>query len=163
MNPDKFGAKKNIFETNKVFEDIKELINKGDMPLQVIVGRDEEGKPQIVSILEAVYPGIGDGNVDTFMRSTTERESMYPPLYSFLRYATAPSIIINRTLFETQTDEFVSKVNEIERVLGFDSKITEKLYTDFQKYILGEIYSEIPFIKYPVIFNKETNSHFFSD
>ena len=158
MNPDKFGAKKNIFETNKVFEDIKELINKGDMPLQVMVGRDEEGKPQIVSILEAVYPGIGDGNVDTFMRSTTERKSMYPPLYSFLRYATAPSIIINRTLFETQTDEFIKAVNSIQQVLGVGSKVTEKLYTDFQKYILGEIYSEIPFIKHPVVFNQKNNT-----
>lgn len=158
MNPDKFGAKKNIFETNKVFEDIKELINKGDMPLQVMVGRDNEGKPEIISILEAVYPGIGDGNVDTFMRSTTERKSMYPPLYSFLKYATAPSIIINRTLFETQTDEFVAAVNSIQKVLGFGSKVTEKLYTDFQKYILGEIYSEIPFIKHPVVFNQKNNT-----
>ncbi len=152
MNPDKFGAKKNIFETNKVFDDIKELIDKGEIPLKV---RDEN--KNVISILEAVYPGIGNGTVDEFMRSNSEIKSMYPPLYTFLKYATAPSIIINRTLFETQTDEFVNKVNEIERVLGFDSRITEKLYTDFQKYILGEIYSEIPFIKYPVIFDKETN------
>lgn len=152
MNPDKFGAKKNIFETNKVFDDIKELIDSGEIPLKV---RDEN--KNVISILEAVYPGIGNGTVNEFMRSNSERKSMYPPLYTFLKYATAPSIIINRTLFETQTDEFISKVNEIERVLGFDSKITEKLYTDFQKYILGEIYSEIPFIKYPVIFDKETN------
>ena len=152
MNPDKFGAKKNIFETNKVFDDIKELIDEGEIPLKV---RDEN--KNVISILEAIYPGIGNGTVDEFMRSNSETKSMYPPLYTFLKYATAPSIIINRTLFETQTDEFVSKVNEIERVLGFDSRITEKLYTDFQKYILGEIYSEIPFIKYPVIFNKETN------
>lgn len=152
MNPDKFGAKKNIFETNKVFDDIKELIDEGEIPLNV---RDEN--KNVISILEAVYPGIGNGTVDEFMRSNSETKSMYPPLYTFLKYATAPSIIINRTLFETQTDEFVSKVNEIERVLGFDSRITEKLYTDFQKYILGEIYSEIPFIKYPVIFDKETN------
>ena len=152
MNPDKFGAKKNIFETNKVFDDIKELIDEGEIPLNV---RDEN--KNVISILEAVYPGIGNGTVDEFMRSNSETKSMYHPLYTFLKYATAPSIIINRTLFETQTDEFVSKVNEIERVLGFDSRITEKLYTDFQKYILGEIYSEIPFIKYPVIFDKETN------
>lgn len=152
MNPDKFGAKKNIFETNKVFDDIKELIDEGEIPLKV---RDKN--KNVISILEAVYPGIGNGTVDEFMRSNSETKSMYAPLYTFLKYATAPSIIINRTLFETQTDEFVSKVNEIERVLGFDSRITEKLYTDFQKYILGEIYSEIPFIKYPVIFNKETN------
>ena len=152
MNPDKFGAKKNIFETNKVFDDIKELIDEGEIPLKV---RDEN--KNVISILEAVYPGIGNGTVDEFMRSNSETKSMYPPLYTFLKYATTPSIIINRTLFETQTDEFVSKVNEIERVLGFDSRITEKLYTDFQKYILGEIYSEIPFIKYPVIFDKKTN------
>ena len=152
MNPDKFGAKKNIFETNKVFDDIKELIDEGEIPLKV---RDEN--KNVISILEAVYPGIGNGTVDEFMRSNNETKSMYPPLYTFLKYVTAPSIIINRTLFETQTNEFVSKVNEIERVLGFDSRITEKLYTDFQKYILGEIYSEIPFIKYPVIFDKETN------
>ena len=158
MNPDKFGAKKNIFETNKVFEDIQELINRGDMPLQVMVGRNVDGTPNIVSILEAVYPGIGDGNVDTFMRATPERQSMYPPLYSFLKYSTAPSIIINKTLFETQSDEFIAAVNSISHVLGFGSRVTEKLYTDFQKYILGEIYSEIPFIKHPVVFNQKNNT-----
>ena len=157
-NPDKFGAKKNIFETNKVFEDIQELINKGDMPLLVNAGTDAEGNRQIISILEAIYPGIGNGDVDTFMRATPERESMYPPLYSFLKYATAPSIIINRTLFETQTDEFIAAVNSIEKVLGFGSKVTEKQYTDFQKYILGEIYYEIPFIKHPVVFNQKNNT-----
>ena len=157
-NPDKFGAKKNIFETNKVFEDIKELINRGDMPLQVMVGRNEDGTPNIISILEAIYPGIGNGDVDAFMRATPERASMYPPLYSFLKYATAPSVIINRTLFETQTDEFIAAVNSIEKVLGFGSKLTEKQYTDFQKYILGEIYSEIPFIKHPVVFNQNNNT-----
>lgn len=157
-NPDKFGAKKNIFETNKVFEDIQELINKGDMPLLVNAGTDSEGNRQIISILEAIYPGIGNGDVDTFMRAIPERESMYPPLYSFLKYATAPSVIINRTLFETQTDEFIAAVNSIEKVLSFGSRITEKLYTDFQKYILGEIYSEIPFIKHPVVFNQKNNT-----
>ena len=157
-NPDKFGAKKNIFETNKVFEDIKELIDKGDMPLQVMVGRNEDGTPNIISILEAIYPGIGNGDVDTFMRAKPERESMYPPLYSFLKYATAPSVIINRTLFETQTDEFIAAVNSIEKVLGFGSKVTEKQYTDFQKYILGEIYSDIPFIQHPVVFNQKNNT-----
>ena len=158
MNPDKFGAKKNIFETNKVFEDIQELINRGDMPLHVVVGRNENGTPNVVSILEAVYPGIGDGNVDTFMRSNPERESMYPPLYSFLRFATAPSIIVNRTLFETQSDDFVKAVNSVTRALGFDSRITEKLYTDYQRYILGEIYSDVPFIKHPVIFDQQSNT-----
>ena len=157
-NPDKFGAKKNIFETNKVFEDIKELIDKGDMPLLVNAGTDAEGNRQIISILEAIYPGIGDGNVDTFMRATPERASLYPPLYAFLKYATAPSIIINRTLFETQTDEFIAAVNSLEKVLGFGSKLTEKQYTDFQKYMLGEIYSEIPFIKHPVVFDQSSDT-----
>ena len=158
MNPDKFGAKKNIFETNKIFEDIQELIDRGDMPLQVMVGRNDDGSPNIVSILEAVYPGIGNGTVDTFMRATPDRESMYPPLYSFLKYATAPSIVINKTLFETQTDEFIAAVNSIQDVIGGVSRITEQLYTDFQKYILGEIYSEIPFVKHPVVFNQESNT-----
>lgn len=158
MNPDKFGAKKNIFETNKIFEDIQELIDRGDMPLQVMVGRNEDGTPNITSILEAVYPGIGDGTVDSFMRSKPDRQSMYPPLYSFLKYATAPSIVVNKTLFETQNDDFVDAVNSIQEILGVGSRITEQLYTDFQKYILGNIYSEIPFIKHPVVFDQKSNT-----
>ena len=153
MNPDKFGAKKNIYETSKVFDDIQELIDKGDMPLVV---RTEQG--EIISILEAVYPGIGDGDVETFMKAKPERKSAYPPLYSFLKYATAPSIVINRTLFETQNEDFVKAVNMLEYALGFGSRISEKQYTDYQKYILGEIYSEIPFIKHPVVFNTKTNT-----
>lgn len=158
MNPDKFGAKKNIFETNKIFEDIQELIERGDMPLQVMVGRNEDGTPKITSILEAVYPGIGDGTVDSFMRAKPDRQSMYPPLYSFLKYATAPSIVINKTLFETQSDDFVGAVNSIQEVLGVGSRVTEQLYTDFQKYILGNIYSEIPFVKHPIIFDQKSNT-----
>lgn len=158
MNPDKFGAKKNIFETNKIFEDIQELIERGDMPLQVMVGRNEDCTPNITSILEAVYPGIGDGTVDSFMRAKPDRQSMYPPLYSFLKYATAPSIVVNKTLFETQSDDFVGAVNSIQEVLGVGSRVTEQLYTDFQKYILGNIYSEIPFIKHPVVFDEKSNT-----
>ena len=158
MNPDKFGAKKNIFETNKIFEDIQELIERGDMPLQVMVGRNEDGTPNITSILEAVYPGIGNGTVDSFMRAKPDRQSMYPPLYSFLKYATAPSIVVNKTLFETQSDDFVGAVNSIQEILGVGSRITEQLYTDFQKYILGNIYSEIPFIKHPVVFDEKSNT-----
>lgn len=158
MNPDKFGAKKNIFETNKIFEDIQELIERGDMPLQVMVGRNEDGTPNITSILEAVYPGIGDGTVDSFMRAKPDRQSMYPPLYSFLKYATAPSIVVNKTLFETQNDDFVGAVNSIQEILGVGSRVTEQLYTDFQKYILGNIYSEIPFIKHPVVFDEKSNT-----
>lgn len=158
MNPDKFGAKKNIFETNKIFEDIQELIERGDMPLQVMVGRNEDGTPNITSILEAIYPGIGDGTVDSFMRAKPDRQSMYPPLYSFLKYATAPSIVVNKTLFETQTDDFVGAVNSIQEILGVGSRVTEQLYTDFQKYILGNIYSEIPFVKHPVVFDEKSNT-----
>ena len=153
MNPDKFGAKKNIYETSKVFDDIQELIDKGDMPLVV---RTEQG--EVISILEAVYPGIGDGDVETFMKANPERKSAYPPLYSFLKYATAPSVVINRTLFETQNEDFVKAVNMLDVALGFGSRISEKQYTDYQKYILGEIYSEIPFIKHPVVFNAKTNT-----
>lgn len=153
MNPDKFGAKKNIYETSKVFDDIQELIDKGDMPLVV---RTKQG--EVISILEAVYPGIGDGDVETFMKANPERKSAYPPLYSFLKYATAPSVVINRTLFETQNEDFVKAVNMLEVALGFGSRISEKQYTDYQKYILGEIYSEIPFIKHPVVFNAKTNT-----
>ena len=153
MNPDKFGAKKNIYETSKVFDDIQELIDKGDMSLVV---RTEQG--EVISILEAVYPGIGDGDVETFMKANPERKSAYPPLYSFLKYATAPSVVINRTLFETQNEDFVKAVNMLEVALGFGSRISEKQYTDYQKYILGEIYSEIPFIKHPVVFNPKDNT-----
>ena len=152
LNPDKFGAKKNIFETNKVFEDIQELISKDDMPLIVNMGNGVSE-----SILEAIYPGIGNGTIGGFMRAKPERESKYKPLYSFLKYATAPSIVINRTLFDTQSREFVTAVKKLETALTFDSRLTEKQYTDYQKYLLGELYSEIPFIKGSIIYNQKTD------
>jgi len=139
-NPDRFGAKQTIFETNKVFDDISDLIenNIEDFPLQV-------GESNFLS---AIYPGIEKG-LDSFISSPVE-ESKYPPLYYFLKYSTAPSIKINRMLFDTQKEGFINFVKGLEDRFSGDKKFNEKLYKSFEKYIIGRLYDATGNISLPI-------------
>ena len=150
-NPDKFGAKQTIFATNDIFEKIKELISS-DTPSVLNVG-DE-------TFLNAIYPGIYEG-IDSFITSANKK-SAYPPLYNFLKYATATSIKINRTLFATQTSDFVAAVKRIQVFLGEDGKLTEKQYKDFEKYIIGYLYNTCASIMHPISFALKDDIGFFA-
>lgn len=141
-NPDKFGAKQTIFATNKIFEDINDLIN-GNTEIPLSVGDK--------SFLEAIYPDVEKG-LDEFI-TAPRKESAYPPLYNFLKYATATSIKINRSLFITQSPDFINAVNSIGRLLSDDGKLTEKQYKDIEKYIIGHLYNTCQSIMRPITFS----------
>ena len=141
-NPDKFGAKQSIFATNKVFDDIQDIITS-DNPLPLVV----EG----TNFLESIYPGISDG-LDSFITSKRDN-SVYPPLYNFLKYATATSIKVNRSLFVTQNPEFIEKVKQLQNFFSGTNKITEKQYKDFEKYIIGYLYGQCQGIVRPMTYS----------
>lgn len=140
LNPDKFGAKQTIFATNKVFDDIAEIMADA----KPVFARQNDKH-----FLENVYPGIGlvrNGNIDGFLQYN-EEQSTYPPLYSFLKRATATSIKINRTLFLTQQKDFVDAIKRIREVMsGENPRITEDTYNNFEKYVLNHIYAQIGLI-----------------
>lgn len=155
LNPDKFGAKQTIYATRKVFDDIADIIINDKCPLKV----EKDGKK--ISMLEAIYPGVvvGDGNgyrqasLDHFLQ--TKGQSAYPSLYTFLKYATAPSIKINQTLFKTQSDYFVDQVKAIQAVFsGKSTKVSEDRYDDVERYYLGYIYNQLETLRSATVYIK---------
>lgn len=182
-NPDKFGAKQTIFSTNKVFDDIHEMISKGsgnvleverneDEYIKVKKGKDAEGKDIVDNIttmpfLEAVYPGIY-GTLDSYLQggedSLKGKTSRYSILNTFLRYATGTSLKVARPLFKTQTPKFRNFINGLDAV--FDKtrpvRIDEKTYNDFERYTLSTFYQATPIITAPVNITFDANKGAFT-
>ena len=126
-NPDKFGAKQTVYATRKVISDIKKLRDNNILYV-------EKGDKN-VHILDAIYPGIY-GDYASYLTNTDK--SSYPPLNSFLKYSTVTSILVAEKVFDTQKSQFVKLVGDLDVYLS--GNITEKIYKDFQNYILADVY-----------------------
>ena len=148
-NPDKFGAKQSIFATNKVFDDIHTLIDRHNRTDNGIL-LNVDG----VNFIESIYPGVS-GSIDDYMTYNGDVKSSYPTLDAFLRYATAPSIKVNRLLFATQSDRFRSIITHLAENFTGSKVITEQTYRDYQNYVLGSMYSNVSAIKFPMSYSEE--------
>ncbi len=129
-NPDRFGAKQSIFATRKVFNDIADLIE--DEHPALVVGTS--------SIVSSIYAGY-EPNKGLRSYITSDATSAYPSLNAFLKYASAPSILVNRMLFDTEQDSFRIANRAIEAING-SNNITEKDYKGFTQYILNTAYKQ---------------------
>ena len=129
-NPDRFGAKQSIFATRKVFNDIADLIEDENPAL--VVGSS--------SIVNSIYAGY-DPNKGLRSYITSDAKSAYPSLNAFLKYASAPSILVNRMLFDTEQDNFRIANRAIEVING-SNNVTEKDYKGFTQYILNTAYKQ---------------------
>lgn len=129
-NPDRFGAKQSIFATRKVFNDIADLI-KDENPA-LVVGTS--------SIVNSIYAGY-DPTKGLRSYITSDAKSAYPSLNAFLKYASAPSILVNRMLFDTEQDNFRIANRAIEFING-SNNVTEKDYKGFTQYILNTAYKQ---------------------
>lgn len=129
-NPDRFGAKQSIFATRKVFNDIADLIEDENPAL--VVGTS--------SIVNSIYAGY-DPNKGLRSYITSDVKSAYPSLNAFLKYASAPSILVNRMLFDTEQDNFRIANRAIEVING-SNNVTEKDYKGFTQYILNTAYKQ---------------------
>lgn len=129
-NPDRFGAKQSIFATRKVFNDIADLIEDENPAL--VVGTS--------SIVSSIYAGY-DPNKGLRSYITSDAKSVYPSLNAFLKYASAPSILVNRMLFDTEQDNFRIANRAIEVING-SNNVTEKDYKGFTQYILNTAYKQ---------------------
>ena len=146
-NPDKFGAKQSIFATNKVFEDIYELLESQLIPLQGDNGH----------ILNDIYPGINNGatieeKISNYISKSDDEKSKYKILHTFLKYSTAPSIIINRKLFKTQSTEFRNYLKGFEKYLNDGKRLNEKQNKLLERYIIGELYTKADCLTLPVVY-----------
>lgn len=129
-NPDRFGAKQSIFATRKVFNDIADLIE--DEHPALVVGTS--------SIVSSIYAGY-DPTKGLRSYITSNAKSVYPSLNAFLKYASAPSILVNRMLFDTEQDNFRIANRAIEFING-SNNVTEKDYKGFTQYILNTAYKQ---------------------
>ncbi len=129
-NPDRFGAKQSIFATRKVFNDIADLIE--DEHPALVVGTS--------SIVSSIYAGY-EPNKGLRSYITSDATSAYPSLNAFLKYASAPSILVNRMLFDTEQDNFRIANRAIEVING-SNNVTEKDYKGFTQYILNTAYKQ---------------------
>lgn len=129
-NPDRFGAKQSIFSTRKVFNDIANLIEDENPAL--VVGTS--------SIVNSIYAGY-DPTKGLRSYITSNAKSAYPSLNAFLKYASAPSILVNRMLFDTEQDNFRIANRAIEFING-SNNVTEKDYKGFTQYILNSAYKQ---------------------
>lgn len=129
-NPDRFGAKQSIFATHKVFNDIADLIE--DEHPALVVGTS--------SIVSSIYAGY-DPTKGLRSYITSDAKSVYPSLNAFLKYASAPSILVNRMLFDTEQDNFRIANRAIEVING-SNNVTEKDYKGFTQYILNTAYKQ---------------------
>lgn len=129
-NPDRFGAKQSIFATRKVFNDIADLIE--DEHPALVVGTS--------SIVSSIYAGY-DPTKSLRSYITSDAKSVYPSLNAFLKYASAPSILVNRMLFDTEQDNFRIANRAIEVING-SNNVTEKDYKGFTQYILNTAYKQ---------------------
>ena len=155
-NPDKFGAKQSIFATNKIFSDIVEILENDQK--NILLTKDEKGNS--ISLLESIYPGLKEYDsdvlfVEDFLNSDNTNESSYPPLNAFLRYATATSIMINRTLFETQDENFVRELNKLKDDFTNGQVLTEKIYKELQNYVLNYLYRRTQFVSKRLLYFKD--------
>lgn len=129
-NPDRFGAKQSIFATRKVFNNIADLIEDENPAL--VVGTS--------SIVNSIYAGY-DPTKGLRSYITSNAKSAYPSLNAFLKYASAPSILVNRMLFDTEQDNFRIANRAIEVING-SNNVTEKDYKGFTQYILNAAYKQ---------------------
>lgn len=152
-NPDKFGAKQTIFATNDIFDQIATFDTNGKITGGLLA---DENFPLLVNgkhFIDAIYPGVRNG-LDEFIKSTTSPEaSAYPPLFTFLKYATASSIKINRKLFVTQDANFVKAIKSLQTLLSNGQRIDEDTYKAFQNYFISYLAKSTRFINQPLHYN----------
>ena len=116
-----------------------------------------------MSFLNAIYPNV-DLGLDGYITSTPTHKSLYSTLDSFLRYATASSIKAARPLFKTQNKGFRELCDGLSSVLDArgKSRIDEDTYNDFEKYVLGDIYNNVPGLTLPLTVNVKGDNVTFS-
>ena len=165
-NPDKFGAKQTIFETERVFRNISDYIKS-----QYVYDNDKKAyiNNSILSvngkdILEAIYPDFiedinrfentVESSIESFVKSSTNIEkSAYPTLCAHLKYSSATSIIVNKAFFATQTPTFKAFIQSIEDKFSDNKKLDEKTYKELRTYIINSLYRRVGFINSTLAYN----------
>jgi hypothetical protein len=174
-NPDKFGAKQTIFETEKVFENIENYIKS--QYTYSIGGKYVNNSVLSVNgkdILEAIYPDFiqdinkfentFDENIEFFVKSSDNvKRSLYPSLCAHLKYGSATSIVVNKAFFATQTPIFRELIYSIEDLFSDNKSLDEKTYKELRSYIINALYRRTGFINSDLAYNKTKKAFVFNN
>ena len=165
-NPDKFGAKQTIFETERVFRTISDYIKSQYIyePNRKIYVNNSVLSVNGKDILEAIYPDFiqdinkfentVESSIESFVKSSTNIEkSAYPTLCAHLKYSSATSIIVNKAFFATQTPTFKAFIQSIEDKFSDNKKLDEKTYKELRTYIINALYRRTGFINSTLAYN----------
>ena len=152
-NPDKFGAKQTLYETNDVLNRIKEYredeTKEGERTIGNTVVVKVNGKYR--NYVDALYPldENDEINIDA---------SVYPFMAAFLKYSTIPSVTLSRGLFKL--DDMIMYDEEVRNTQTefIGRRLTPKENKELKKYIVKYINSEVEELLEPITINTETNT-----
>lgn len=140
-NPDKFGAKQTLYESNDVLnriEEYRESSNNGkNIGNTIVVPRKVAGKTIYEYYVDALYPlnpETGEIDVD---------RSKYPFMAGFLKYSTIPSVELSKGLFELDAllmDD--DKLYDTQKEL-IGRRFSDKEFKEFKKYLVKYLYSDV--------------------
>lgn len=143
LRGDKISAKQSIYETEEILEKCLELANN-DLITTV------DG----VNIIDAIFPGLINSDnslygkpkridIVNFLNEDRTKDSKYKVLYTFMKYATIPSILINKQLFSTQREVF-SIIDRFVRRFNVDNRrLTSETKERLIKYCVSKVYHNI--------------------
>lgn len=137
-NPDKFGAKQDIYSTKAVVSSINELRSEDEPVLYTEDGR---------RFIDALYPLTKDG------KSLDVMKSFYPSMAAFMQYSTMFSTDINSQIFELENETYNAIWNDLLVTLGVNGNL--KMNKAFKKYIINYAFNSTPIIRYPITITPE--------
>lgn len=140
-NPDRFGAKQTVRATRMIRDNIKEYGFNEKNPVNKVVRVGDK------NLLEALYPGFGSEN------GIRVKESAYPYLAAFFKYATEPSIQANSVLFPTENKQYTDVTNAAQQKLGVI--FNDEQYREYKQYMMSQVYSSVPYLTTPLTITEE--------
>ena len=152
-NPDKFGAKQTLYETNDVLNRIKEYREDETKESERTIGNTVvvkvDGKDR--NYVDALYPLDENGEVNV-------GKSVYPFMAAFLKCSTIPSVTLSRGLFEL--DDIIMHDEEVRNTQTefIGRRFTPKENQEFKKYVIKYINDNVAELILPITIDTEMNS-----
>ena len=152
-NPDKFGAKQTLYETNDVLNRIKEYredkTKEGERTVGNTVVVKVDGKNK--NYVDALYPLDENGEINV-------GASVYPFMAAFLQYSTIPSVTLSRGMFELDDMIMYDEEARNTQTEFIGRRFTPKENKELKKYIVKYINSEAEELLEPITIDTEKNT-----
>ena len=152
-NPDKFGAKQTLYETNDVLNRIKEYredkTKEGERTVGNTVVVKVDGKDR--NYVDALYPLDENGEINV-------GASVYPFMAAFLQYSTIPSVTLSRGMFELDDMIMYDEEARNTQTEFIGRRFTPKENKELKKYIVKYINSEAEELLEPITIDIEKNT-----